>query len=62
LEAKLSDEAQVDRLYRSILTRPPSGEELSATGAYLKDAENRREALEDLAWSLLNAKEFLLRR
>lgn len=62
LEAKPSDEALVERLYWTILTRAPSGEELSATTAYLASTEKRREALEDLAWSLLNAKEFLLRR
>lgn len=62
LEAKPSDEAIVERLYRTILTRAPSGEELSATTAYLASTGKRREALEDLAWSLLNAKEFLLRR
>lgn len=62
IDEKLSDETLVDRLYRTILTRFPSGEELSSTAAYLQAANNRREALEDLAWSLLNAKEFLLRR
>jgi len=61
LEAKLSDEALVDRLYGTILTRAPKGEELSATIAYLQDSENRRAAMEDIAWSLLNSKEFLLR-
>ena len=62
LDAKLSDEALVERIYRTVLTRAPSGEELSAMSTYLGSTENRRAALEDLAWSLLNAKEFLLRR
>ncbi|MCB1205329.1 MAG: DUF1553 domain-containing protein, partial [Verrucomicrobiae bacterium] len=62
VDEQLADEPLVDRLYRTILTRSPSGEELSSTAAYLQAANNRREALEDLAWSLLNAKEFLLRR
>jgi hypothetical protein len=62
LEAELSNEALLERLYWNILTRAPSGEELGATIAYLQAAGRRREALEDLAWSLLNAKEFLLRR
>lgn len=62
LEAKLSNEAIIEHLYWSVLTRAPSGEELGATIAYLQAAGRRREALEDLAWSLLNAKEFLLRR
>ena len=29
---------------------------------YLSAAENRRGALEDMTWGLLNAKEFILRR
>ncbi len=62
LEAELSNEALLERLYWNILTRAPSGEELSAMSTYLGSAENRRAALEDLAWSLLNAKEFLLRQ
>ena len=52
----------IDELYWSILTRPPVDEELSAFLSYLNMSSNRRSALEDVAWSLLNAKEFLLRR
>ncbi|MFL2436963.1 MAG: DUF1549 and DUF1553 domain-containing protein [Verrucomicrobiales bacterium] len=52
----------IDELYWSILTRPPVDEEWSAFLSYLNLSPNRRSALEDVAWSLLNAKEFLLRR
>lgn len=52
----------VDRLYWSLLTRAPGGEELSAYTEHLTRAADRRQALEDIAWSLVNAKEFLLRR
>ena len=52
----------IDELYWSILTRPPVDEEWSAFLSYLNMSSNRRSALEDVAWSLLNAKEFLLRR
>ena len=52
----------IDELYWSILTRPPVDEEWSAFLSYLNLSSNRRSALEDIAWSLLNAKEFLLRR
>ena len=52
----------IDELYWSILTRPPVDEEWSAFLSYLNLSSNRRSALEDVAWSLLNAKEFLLRR
>lgn len=61
LAAEQDDAARITTLYWSTLTRPPSGEELSATESYLSGAENRRAALEDIAWALLNAKEFLLR-
>ena len=50
----------IDELYWSILTRPPVDEEWSAFLSYLNLSSNRRSALEDVAWSLLNAKEFLL--
>jgi hypothetical protein len=62
LESKKSDTELIDSLYWSILTRAPDNEERTATADYLGKSENRREALEDITWSLLNAKEFLLRR
>lgn len=61
-DPKLSDEEAIDRLYWMLLTRPPSRTERMAHAYYLGNAEKRREAVEDIAWSLLNAKEFLLRR
>ena len=52
----------VDTLYWAILTRPPSAIESTAMLNHLAATENRRSALEDVAWGLLNAKEFMLRR
>ncbi len=52
----------VDTLYWAILTRAPSANESTAMLQYLSAAGNRRGALEDMAWGLLNAKEFILRR
>ena len=49
-------------LYWTALSRPPSPEEREATVRYLDAAADRRAALEDVAWALLNAKEFLFRR
>lgn len=52
----------VDTLYWATLTRAPSGAEREAMVAHLRGAGDRRAAFEDVAWSLLNAKEFILRR
>jgi hypothetical protein len=54
--------AAIEALYWTLLTRPPAAEELSATEAHLAQSPDPRAALEDIAWALLNAKEFLLRR
>jgi len=55
-------EGIVDELYWSALSRPPSAKELGKAVAVINEARDRRAALEDLTWALLNAKEFLLRR
>ncbi len=52
----------VEELYWSALSRAPSVIESSAAVAYVNRAEDKRKGLEDVAWSLLNAKEFVLRR
>ncbi|HXJ59801.1 MAG TPA: DUF1549 domain-containing protein [Verrucomicrobiae bacterium] len=62
LAANYSNERLVDELYWTALTRAPSGPERSAATRLLSESPDRRSALEDLAWALLNAKEFVLRR
>lgn len=52
----------VQELYLSTLARLPSEEESRTIIGYLDAATDRRAALEDVAWGLLNSKEFLLRR
>ena len=47
------------RLYLSALTRPPSEAEAAVLLAQVEGAENQRDALEDVFWALLNAREFL---
>lgn len=49
-------------LYWALLTRAPTADEAKVMEALLASAKDRRLALEDIAWSLLNAKEFLLAR
>ena len=59
---RASDDAVFDRLYLSALCRLPSRAERAAASALVARSKDRRAGLEDLLWSLLNAKEFLLRR
>ena len=49
-------------LYWHTLSRPPSVEEAAKFVPAIEQAPDRRAALEDVMWALLNAKEFLLRR
>jgi hypothetical protein len=51
-----------EELYWSALTRAPSIAESAKAVAHVERAEDKRKGLEDIAWSLLNAKEFVLRR
>jgi len=51
----------IDDLFWTFLTRPPSTAEAELFTARLSQATDRRAALEDLAWALLNSKEFILR-
>ena len=57
-----SDTEVVDELFWTALTRPPSDDERTRSTAYLVDAKDRRRAGEDLAWALLNSKEFVFRQ
>jgi len=62
LASKRSNREVVESLYWSTLSREPNAMELSAHVAYLDEGEDRRAALEDVLWSLVNSKEFVLRR
>lgn len=54
--------AIVDELFWCALSRAPTSEELAATTAYLEQAADMRAALEDTFWSILNSREFQMRR
>lgn len=62
LAAKKSNREIVTEFYLTALCRPPSARELQATEALIDRSKDRRAALEDVVWGLVNAKEFLLRR
>jgi hypothetical protein len=51
----------IEELYLSTLARPPSPREQREWIAHLGKTPDRREALEDMAWVLMNSKEFLFR-
>ncbi len=57
-----NDKDAVAELYLSFLARDPSKNELNIATEYLTKVGNRREAFEDLAWSLLNSSEFISKR
>ncbi len=51
----------IDELYAVALSRPPTDIEKEAAVAHIDSAEDRRQAVEDLGWVLINSKEFLFR-
>src|SRR5262249_55955273 len=56
LVAVATDREIVDELFLSALCRTPTERERKEITAYLKKKPNRREALEDIAWAVLNTK------
>ena len=63
LSGKLSDEEILAELYWTAINRPPTTEEQEGLLQHIADrpGKERRGALEDIAWALLNSKEFLFR-
>ena len=56
------DREVIEEFYLAALCRPLSEKELHAIARYVDKAKDRRTALEDVVWGLVNAKEYLLRR
>jgi hypothetical protein len=56
-----SAEEVTKELYLVALAREPTASELSAAVKHLTAAPDRRQAVEDLGWVLINSKEFLFR-
>jgi hypothetical protein len=60
LAIRLTDENQlIERLYLTYFSRYPSDDERHAVTTYLDQHQDRRQATEDVAWSMLNSLEFL---
>ncbi|HVJ79806.1 MAG TPA: DUF1549 domain-containing protein [Planctomycetia bacterium] len=62
LETGTKPDAMLEELTLAALCRFPTPSEKAAALALVKDAKNPREAWEDVAWSIVNSKEFLLIR
>ena len=62
LESQKNDAEVIDELYWTTLSREPNPAERRTFSESLTVAADRRLALEDIAWSLLNSQEFMLRR
>lgn len=60
-EIKNNDELFTE-LYLRTLSRQPTDDELARAAAYLDEVGNRKQAIEDLAWALVNSAEFRHRR
>jgi hypothetical protein len=52
----------IDRLYWASLSRPPADIERNRAHSIISRSDSKRSGLEDLAWALLNAKEFIFRQ
>lgn len=52
----------IDQLYWAALSRPPTPDEAKSLSAYVAGQSHQKRGLKDVAWSLLNSNEFLLRR
>jgi hypothetical protein len=57
-----SNEQLIEELYLATVTRLPSRDELDRMSSHVERAKDRRQGLEDVAWALLNSKEFVLRK
>ncbi|MDG3006809.1 DUF1549 domain-containing protein [Paludisphaera mucosa] len=62
LARSAGDREALDAIYVRVLSRRPTPREVEVCGEYLAKADDRKEAFEDVYWSLVNSTEFLSRR
>jgi hypothetical protein len=62
LAAGKGDEEIVAALYERVLARRPTAEERGTCLKYVRKVGDRKEALEDVLWALVNSTEFLLKK
>lgn len=61
LAAGKSSGDMLDELYWTALARPPTLTETAALSRHLEQATDKRAALEDITWAIVNSKEFVMR-
>ena len=59
LKTMPDDNKLMDELYLSCLSRLPTAKERQTVLSYVQSADSRREAMQDVMWSLLNIREFM---
>jgi len=59
IAAGKTDDEIITTLYLAAVSRPPVAEELAASKQHIAAQTDRRMALEDVGWAILNSKEFL---
>jgi hypothetical protein len=62
LKKDMSDDDIITALYERTLSRKPKAEEMATCRRYIKKVGERKEALEDIFWSLVNSTEFVTKR
>jgi hypothetical protein len=62
LKKNMSDEEIVTALYERTLSRKPKAEELAICRRYIATVGDRKEAMEDVFWGLVNSTEFVTKR
>lgn len=62
LAANPDNRAALNALYVRVLARAPTLKEVQICGRYVEKVGNRKEAFEDILWSLINSTEFITRR
>ncbi len=49
-------------LYQRVLSRQPTAQEQATCQRFIRKGSDRKEALEDVLWTLVNSTEFLLKK
>jgi hypothetical protein len=60
LESHRDDAAVIEELYLATLSRMPTSAERQTAGKFIASVPSRKEAVEDLLWTLLNCSEFVM--